>query len=199
MMPWGHFAVAFLPYLAYKLIKCRSLPSRQATIFLLVASQLPDLIDKPLAWSLHILPSGRSLGHSLLFAVPLVLVISLFATRRGRSELGTLFTFGYLSHVFGDIYNTLLYVPTDQWASTFVASLYWPLLPIIPEETMTFLPHFTRIDPTRYSQVGIGLVVFAVFFAYPEIASAFEKYRTPAKPAPEEIATATGDHEFNAD
>lgn len=49
MMPWGHFAVAFLPYLAYRLLRHRDLPPRRNVLFLLFATQLPDLIDKPLA------------------------------------------------------------------------------------------------------------------------------------------------------
>jgi|AntDeeMetagen192_2_1112575.scaffolds.fasta_scaffold01606_4 hypothetical protein len=199
MMPWGHFAVAFLPYLAYRLVGHRDLPSRRATLFLLVASQLPDLIDKPLAWSLHLLPSGRSLAHSLLIAVPLVVLVSVLAARRGRAELGPLFGFGYLTHVVGDVYRALLYTAPDQWAGTYVASLVWPLAPIPASETTAFLYYFLRVSPTRYGQVAVGLVLFGLCFAAPEIRAVLERRRLPGDPADDDVAVATTDHRFDAD
>jgi len=68
--------------------------------FLLFATQLPDLVDKTLGWSLDVLPSGRSLAHSLFTTVLLVFIVSLIGRRkqtwliwRPLSTSGTLATF----------------------------------------------------------------------------------------------------------
>ncbi|SFR87512.1 LexA-binding, inner membrane-associated putative hydrolase [Halomicrobium zhouii] len=193
MMPWGHFAVAFLPFLTYRLLRQQRLPSRRVTVFLFVATQLPDLIDKPLAWGLHVLPSGRSFAHSLLFAVPLVIAVTIFLTRGDRATLGALFTFGYLSHVFADIYDLLLTVPPDQWQTTYVASLYWPLVAIPAPEPMPFVYYFTRISPTRYAQGSLGLALFAAFFFYPELAAAVGRRQSPVKLPTDEEPTAANE------
>lgn len=199
MMPWGHFAVAFLPYLAYRLLRDRELPARRHTVVLLFATQLPDLVDKPLAWSVHLLPSGRSLAHSLFVAVPLVVLVAVLASRRGRPELGPLFTLGYLSHVFGDVYRTLLFAPPEQWAGTYVTSLFWPLLPVQASETTAFLYYFARVDPARYGQVAVGVALFGLLFAAPEIRAALEKYRLPGEQSPDEGVTTTGGPGLDAD
>jgi len=145
MMPWGHFAVAFLPYLAYRLVGHRDLPSRRATCS--CSWPVPDLIDKPLAWSLHLLPSGRLAGSLAVDRRPARRPVSVLAARRGRAELGPLFGFGYLTHVVGDVYRALLYTAPDQWAGTYVASLVWPLAPIPASETTAFLYYFLRVSP----------------------------------------------------
>jgi len=180
-MPWGHFAVVFFPYLAYRLIQRKKFPSRHAMLFLLFSSQLPDLIDKPLAWGIQLLPSGRSLAHSLFFAIPLILLVTAFFFRRGRPALGTLFTFGYLSHVFGDIYNLLLTIPPSQWRATYVASLYWPLVSIPEPDVMPLIYYFTRVSFSRYVHGSFGIVLFSLIFFYPEIAAMLEKRRYSMK------------------
>ncbi|SEO79125.1 LexA-binding, inner membrane-associated putative hydrolase [Halorientalis persicus] len=108
MWPWEHAAVGYVIYsLAVRLVGRRP-PTDLAVIALLAGSQLPDLIDKPLAWWLHVLPAGRSLGHSLPFAVPLIASV-LIATRAiDRGESGVAFAIGYLSHLPGDVFYPVL-------------------------------------------------------------------------------------------
>lgn len=154
MMPWGHFAVAFLPYLLYTLLRHRKLPGKQATLAILVASQLPDLVDKPLSWSLHLLPSGRMFFHSVVIAVPLVVGLTLVSMHFDRTRLGALVAFGWLSHIYADSYHVI-----GQGADYyFLPNLYWPLVPAVPDHVPAFLPHFTRISTERY---GIAVLVVA--------------------------------------
>lgn len=176
MMPWGHFAVAYLPYAIYSLLRYRTFPGKRPTLLLLFATQLPDLIDKPLAWSFHLLPSGRSLAHSVLIAVPLVLAVSWLAWIYHCPEVGSLFTLGYLSHLYGDFYQTVLYLPPDEWAP-YLAGLYWPLLPVQTTETMAFLPYFTRVDPSRYAVVGLCLLVVAIVYGPAEFRTLARRLR----------------------
>lgn len=60
--------MTYVPYALDTLVRERRLPNAKHTVVPLYATQLPDLIDKPLAWSVGILPTGRSLAHSLLTA-----------------------------------------------------------------------------------------------------------------------------------
>lgn len=64
-----------------------------------LASQLPDLIDKPL-YILGIFPCGRYIGHTL-FAVFLVGLISYLITKRKLIALSI--SFGMLMHLFEDM------------------------------------------------------------------------------------------------
>ena len=63
MWPWDHLAFGYVWYtLASRGWDGRP-PSNAAAIALAVGTQFPDLVDKPLAWWLDVLPAGRSLGH----------------------------------------------------------------------------------------------------------------------------------------
>lgn len=121
MWPWEHLAVG---YLVYALItRRRNVPLTDWEIlFLVIGTQFPDLVDKTLGWVVGILPGGLTIGHSLLFALPVVTVIVL-VTRGTRMRFwGTAFGAGYLSHLPGDVlYPVLL---GDGPAVDF---LLWPL------------------------------------------------------------------------
>lgn len=102
MWPWEHLAFGYVLYALGRRAWDGQPPSSRAAIGLAVGTQLPDLIDKPLAWVLTVLPSGTSLGHSLLFALPLSASAIVIAHRRGDRSIGTAFSVGYLSHIAGD-------------------------------------------------------------------------------------------------
>lgn len=108
MWPWEHAAVAYIGYSLLMRTTTRTTPSAGPVVALLVGSQLPDLIDKPLAWWLQILPSGRSLGHSLLFALPVIALGIWIARSRRRTDVGVAFGAGYLLHLPGDILYPVL-------------------------------------------------------------------------------------------
>lgn len=88
-------------------------------------TQLPDLIDKPLSWSFNVLPSGRSLGHSILFAALCGIIVWYVGQRYSqRTEAGAPFS-GHLLHLIADM---IPHVITVHWAK--LSSLSWPLLPV---------------------------------------------------------------------
>lgn len=155
MMPWGHAAVATLPYLAYQLVVHRRLPPLRPLLVLLVATQLPDLIDKPLAWTVGLIPSGRMLAHSVVIAVPIVLLVAWFAWRTDHLELAPVFAFGFLSHLYADSYH-LVFQGSEYY---FLPNLFWPLVPAVPDLAPSFSAHLARIDP---SAAAPFLVLFAV-------------------------------------
>lgn len=172
MWPWGHAAVAFV--VLWMLARVRALgrarandasPSlgefpgmgRRAIVAVLVGSQLPDLVDKPLAWELSVLPTGRSLGHSLLFAVPVIAVVLVVARRRERAFAGVAFGVGYLTGILTD-------VPGEVFSGEFSRAtfLVYPLLPLPAyDQEPSLLAHLGGIDLTTafLVQVAVGALV----------------------------------------
>ncbi len=71
-------------------------PGEGPALAAVFGAALPDLIDKPI-WFVGVVDVGRTIGHSLLFAVPLVVLAWAVARSRGRELLGVAFAIGYLS------------------------------------------------------------------------------------------------------
>jgi len=90
-----------------------------------VGSQFPDLVDKPLAWAVSVLPAGRSLTHSVFTAVAVSAVVYCVAARLDRREPALAFIVGYASHLAGDALPKL---PAGDFDS--LTFLLWPLLPL---------------------------------------------------------------------
>jgi len=103
MWPWGHLAVAYLIYTGYSHRRADHPPRALPMIALAIGSQFPDLIDKPFAWSLEILPGGRTLAHSVFVAALLLPAAYSLARRVDRPEIGTAFAIGHVSHLLADV------------------------------------------------------------------------------------------------
>lgn len=124
MWPWGHLAVGYLVYAGLAKWRFDRPPGDLETVILILATQIPDLIDKPLAWTVPVLPNGRSLGHSAFIALALIGLIGWAAKRHGRHDLGWAFGIGYVSHLLTDGLGPFL---AGRWAE--LAFLVWPVLP----------------------------------------------------------------------
>ena len=123
MWPWEHVAFGYLAYSVASRILSRQPPGRLEALAVTVAAVLPDLIDKPLAWGLGVLPGGRSLAHSLLISSPLLVATVVLGTYFGRARLGAAVVVGYLSHLAGDVIYPLV---TD--GELRLGFLVWPLV-----------------------------------------------------------------------
>ncbi|MFB6136875.1 MAG: metal-dependent hydrolase [Halobacteriaceae archaeon] len=164
---WGHAAVGYLGYYAARRYWSR-LPGGdvhdRTLAGLLLGTQLPDLIDKPLAWWLGVLPAGRSLLHSLVVVLPLAAVTVWAGRRVGRGSAATGLVAGVLSHVLVD--------PLPQLAAGEFADLpylAWPLLPAPPYDVGTgFSTHFRAIDLGPGTLFEVGLTVLALGLAVHE-------------------------------
>lgn len=154
MMPWGHAAVGYLLHV----LRTRRIgdhPHQPMTLgVVFIGTQFPDLIDKPLAWTFRVLPSGRSLAHSLLTATVVLLAVRALARRFDKSEVTPAFAVGYLSHIVGDALKPLLHGRWDR-----LTYLGWPLLPA-PDYGIErgFLAHFTAIQFDGWSLFEAALV-----------------------------------------
>lgn len=161
MWPWGHLAVGYLLYSPFAHLVKRRSPSGPAAIALAVGTQFPDLVDKPLAWSFHLLPSGRSLAHSLLTAVVLVAVLEVLLRRRGAGAIATAFGVGYVSHLLGDALT-----PALVGEYHLLGFLAWPVVPAVAYPTEpSFAAHLADLTlATLLSAQGVlGLLAVALW------------------------------------
>lgn len=172
MWPWGHAAVGYLLYSGYSRLTRRGPNADPGAIVLTdmqvlalgVGTQLPDLVDKPLAWQFDILPNGRSLGHSLVvFAILAALAWVLIRRPRRRRLLGA-FGLGYLSHLGTDgLYPAL----RGEFAE--LGYLGYPIVRPIsyPDISGGFLAHLLALDfgPTGYVEIGLAVAATVVWYA----------------------------------
>ena len=162
MWPWGHLALAYLVYTLYSRLRRGHRPTAATALVVAVASQAPDLVDKPLAWTLSVLPTGRSLAHSLLVVPAVALLYSLARVRdEGEEPLVVAFGIGVLSHLFGDVFFSLVNLEFRH-----MGFLLWPAIPPVEYEVeQSFLAHFRLVDlsPELYFEfllVALALVVW---------------------------------------
>ena len=92
-MLFGHLAVSALQH---RYLKADLVPVVMAGIF-------PDVLDKSMCYVLHVAPSGRAWGHTLLGLGLSTLVVSLVWGRRFGYSWGM----GYIGHLLGDIGGAL--------------------------------------------------------------------------------------------
>ncbi|WP_262178053.1 metal-dependent hydrolase [Haloarcula laminariae] len=168
MFPWTHFAFGYLLLVCCSFLLGRRI-SKAELVAVLIGTQLADFVDKPLAWWFAAVPSGRSLAHSLLVAVPLSLVVLAVAWHRSYPEVGFAFGLGYVSHLIGDTYVALYYWRVEEF--TF---LLWPILPPYPYDDTTGFGNFlaeltitTRLLATAAVCGVVGLVVLVQFVRAP--------------------------------
>ena len=158
MWPLGHVAVAYCCYTLATRARFDSPPAHVPALLLVLGSQFPDLVDKPLAWYLIVLPTGRSLAHSLLLLVPLTSALYLLGRRYDRSEYGVAFGTGAISHTFADV------VPAVWDASTTANQLLWPILSVEPYEggppTILGLLRGSLTDPYFFTELAIAAIAF---------------------------------------
>lgn len=139
MWPWEHLAVAYLlGSVAARLGAAR--PTTGTVLVVGLGSQLPDLIDKPLAWTFGVLPSGRTLGHSAFAALFLSGVVLTLARRYDRPLLGVVFAVAYGSHLLGDLAYGLFTVGRLD-----AGFLLWPIVSATPDTGMGVIDRFGRL------------------------------------------------------
>lgn len=140
MWPWAHLAFGYLVYAGYTWARYRRAPSGWPVLALALATQFPDVVDKPLAYWFAVLPEGRSLAHSLVVVVPLWMILLAYARLYRRGELGSAFVIGYATHLLGDGYGALVAGRFGE-----VTFLLWPVLPAPDYEAASFAHHADKL------------------------------------------------------
>lgn len=123
MWPWEHVAFGYVVYSVLVHVGFRDSPGESEAVAVVLASLLPDLIDKPLAWQIGVFESGYALGHSIFFAGPVSLVAVGLAHVYGRTRVGLAFAVGYIMHLVGDVIP--IYATRGVWS---VDHLLWPVV-----------------------------------------------------------------------
>ncbi|WP_246988343.1 metal-dependent hydrolase [Halorientalis marina] len=164
MWPWGHLAVAYLSYVA--IVRLRGDEQRWwPLISVVLGSQLPDLVDKPLAWTFAVLPSGRSLMHSLFTALAVVAVTYWITRRIQREEVAVTLGVGIVSHNLVDLGpDVVIGLLQGQWGQIqWTTYLLWPLLAAPPySNDSSFAQHFLAFTLDPYVSFQFGLFVVAI-------------------------------------
>ena len=172
MWPWAHLALGYLLFSVYTRWRYGRPPVGEGLIALAVATQLPDFIDKPLAYWIGVFPTGRALFHSLLVGLPVLVALGLVA-RRYRSPAATGFGIGYASHFVGDFWYQVLQLEIGE------TTLFWPVIPAPSYETGSFVEHYRELvsvfsmsDPLAgvsafpwfYGQIAFTVLVFGLWW-----------------------------------
>lgn len=158
MIPIEHFLLAAIPICAYVYLRDRHISLRLLAI-VFVGSQFPDLIDKPLAYMFHLIPTGRVFAHSLPIAIPIWIVVFAYGWWTDRIRLSAAFVVAYLSHLLGDNYQALLpsdlHIPSD---------LLWPFRPPIPRSEV---PHWAGPESINiYLWTSFSIIVLSITAYY---------------------------------
>ena len=124
MWPWGHLAFGYLLYSIGHRLSTDRPPDQIAVISLITATQVPDLVDKPLAYWFGVLPGGRTLAHSMLFVVPAAVVMIWASDRYFERRYGIAGAVGLLSHPLADAIPLVL---NGSWSR--LTFLLWPITP----------------------------------------------------------------------
>lgn len=169
MMPWGHLAAGYLVYTVLVHVRGYRAPEGVPTLVLALATQLPDLVDKPLNWWFSVF-DGRGIGHSLFAVTALCVLVSVITRKYDRDELAVAFSVGMYTHLLGDAASGLLSGQFDR-----VTFLVWPLLPapVYPKDSL--IDHldawlaYLRIlshSPMEFLTSGFGfqLILFIILF-----------------------------------
>lgn len=130
MWPWEHAAVGYVLYSALLRSAGREPPSVSGVAAVVLGTQLPDVVDKPLSWWLGWVSTGSAVAHSVLIALPTCGLLAWVAVRRERGRLGLAFTVGYLSHLVADVLTLL-----RSGRPPSPDRILWPLVETEPYET----------------------------------------------------------------
>lgn len=122
MFPPVHPGVAYLVYAGWVRLRGEAPPGDLATLGVVVGAAIPDLVDQSLSL-LVAMPSTRTVGHSLLVAIPAsILVVVLVRERSLPNAVGEGVAVGYLSHPVADALWPLL---LGKYAE--LGFLLWPI------------------------------------------------------------------------
>jgi membrane-bound metal-dependent hydrolase YbcI (DUF457 family) len=154
MLFWVHAAVAYLLYRLILLVAGAGRLTGGAVLALISGALLPDIVDKPLSFTISSLPS-RSLSHSI-FTTVLVVVIAVYLARRlNRLEVGAAYTVGYLSHLGADLVD-YLFIPQET-----LLFLFWPLVTDY-HHIDTVHDLLALVSPTPYVLVQTMATIFGI-------------------------------------
>lgn len=100
------------------------------------------------------LPSGRSLGHSLLTLVAILIILRVACRYPDQRTLSAAFGIGYASHLVADGIGSVI---TGDFGE--LAYLMWPVTDVPTGESQSFIEFFLALEPTPMMLAGIALTI----------------------------------------
>lgn len=159
MWPWEHLAIGYLVYSLLVRASVGRRPAAGGAVAVAVGTQFPDLVDKSLGWAGSVLPSGQSLAHSLLFAVPVVVFAGTVAVVVDRRDLGLAFGVGYLTHLPGDVVY-----PAMLGGDFNLSFLLWPVLAPGGSQPSAMFAHVQELFATFGALLATPQGLYYLFF-----------------------------------
>ncbi|MCU4925261.1 metal-dependent hydrolase [Halobacteria archaeon AArc-dxtr1] len=174
MQPVVHLAVGYLCYAAFARWRDGGPPAELPALAAIVGAALPDLLDQSLA-AAGITEVTRTIGHSLLFALPVVALVWAVAASRDRSVLGVAFGIGYVSHIATD-------VPWHVLAGDYheLGFLLWPV---------TEMPEYSGVKPLG-TIPGLGIEATTLWIEAVILVAGVALWRADGYPGTEPIRRA---------
>lgn len=130
MWPWEHLAVGYLLLSLGIRAAGHAPPGPTEVGALVVATQLPDVVDKPLSWGLEVFPTGYAIGHAAVVAVPAGVGLVLLGRRAGAGRTWSVVVVGYWSHLAADVVD-----PVRFGLAPDVGRVLWPFVSATPYRT----------------------------------------------------------------
>lgn len=154
MHPLVHPGVAYLVYAAYVRLVHDRPPGDAATLALVLAAMVPDLVDQPL-YHLGVAHTTRTVGHSVLVGLVLSGLVAGAVERSGVDDhVGRAFAAGYFLHLLADaVWPLVLWLPAE------LRYLGWPLVQQPPYEGIKFL---VAVGDVAVTTLWVELVLLAV-------------------------------------
>jgi hypothetical protein len=156
MWPWEHLAVGYLLYSAYARVRTTGRLDDRRVLLLAVCTQLPDLIDKPLAWTFGMVSDGTAVGHSIFVVGPLLVAGLYLENDRLSTSYVPAIAIGVGSHLLADTVYPVLAGEGPIAPSV----LLWPLVttsdPASAGLIATFFRFFT--DFVEFLGTPLGLL-----------------------------------------
>lgn len=186
MFPWDHLAIGYIATSLLFRARGRLLDDESAVVAAL-GTQFPDLVDKPLAWTFEVLPSGTTLAHSVFVAVPLSMLIYALARLTGLRRLGVAFSVGYLLHLPADV----LYGPLTTGGPVPYGAVLWPLIPTTGEPASgTLLRNTVHYIVQYYGYLGSTRALGFLFLEVGLLSGALALWVADGKPGYRPLLTA---------
>jgi hypothetical protein len=158
MWPWEHLAFGYLAYSAYTRLRHGRPPGHAAAMAVAFGTQFPDLVDKPLAWSLDVVSSATSVAHSAVVAAGAIALVGVVARRRGHPAIAAAFAVGYVSHLVGDVVYWVF-----RGGTLAVGVVLWPFRRPPESESVGLLAETSRLFVTLLdflgTPAGVGYLV----------------------------------------
>ena len=145
-----------------KSFRTRRLPSLEIGAVAFVGSQFPDLIDKPLALQLQLIPTGRVFMHSLPFAIPVWLLVFAYGWKTERPRGAAAFVIAHASHLVADNYVPLALgrIPND---------LLWPFRPPVARPAVPYWAGPMSINVHLFTAFSIAVLTVTAYFLITDI------------------------------